>query len=90
MDDKTIEKCIIFTPFLTINRRQYSDFLSHLSFLYLSLDIAYSLSQYLIYFLISTNNNNKALPRFKYCNSRSPLPFPIDLEPITHVRALPD
>ncbi|KAJ0627893.1 hypothetical protein HanHA89_Chr01g0030841 [Helianthus annuus] len=35
-------------------------------------------------------NNNKALPRFKYCNSRSPLPFPIDLSPITHVKALPD
>ncbi|KAJ0477333.1 hypothetical protein HanHA300_Chr13g0487291 [Helianthus annuus] len=35
-------------------------------------------------------NNNKALLCFKYFNSRSPLPFPIDLSPITHVRALPD
>ncbi|KAJ0479422.1 hypothetical protein HanRHA438_Chr13g0580381 [Helianthus annuus] len=32
----------------------------------------------------------KALPRFKCFNSRSPLPFPIDLSPITHVKALPD
>uniref|UniRef100_A0A251T1P4 Uncharacterized protein n=1 Tax=Helianthus annuus TaxID=4232 RepID=A0A251T1P4_HELAN len=30
------------------------------------------------------------LPRFKCFNSRSPLPFLIDLKPITHVRALLD
>ncbi|KAJ0507968.1 hypothetical protein HanIR_Chr11g0512101 [Helianthus annuus] len=35
-------------------------------------------------------NNNKALPRFKCFNSRSPLPIPIDLSLITYVRALPD
>ncbi|KAJ0495547.1 hypothetical protein HanRHA438_Chr12g0576111 [Helianthus annuus] len=38
----------------------------------------------------NNNNNNKALSHFKCCNSRSPLPFPIDLKPITHVRALAD
>ncbi|KAJ0920189.1 hypothetical protein HanRHA438_Chr05g0238601 [Helianthus annuus] len=34
-----------------------------------------------ISFIIFIYNNNKVLPRFKCFNSRSPLPFPIDLEP---------
>ncbi|KAJ0441035.1 hypothetical protein HanIR_Chr16g0793211 [Helianthus annuus] len=38
----------------------------------------------------STHNNSRTLPHFMYCNSRSPLPFLIDLNPITHVKALPD
>ncbi|KAJ0469844.1 hypothetical protein HanIR_Chr14g0712341 [Helianthus annuus] len=52
-------------------------------------DLTFSIYIFLI-FIYLHHNNNKALPRFKYCNSRSPLPFPIDLSPITHVRALPD
>ncbi|KAM0064493.1 hypothetical protein Hdeb2414_s0003g00103561 [Helianthus debilis subsp. tardiflorus] len=42
------------------------------------------------FFFYFNNNNNKVLPRFNYYNSQSPLPFPIDLSPITHVKALPD
>ncbi|KAJ0586484.1 hypothetical protein HanIR_Chr04g0152431 [Helianthus annuus] len=48
-----------------------------------------SLELYLV-ILFFICSNNKTLLRFKYCNSRSPLPFPIDLSPITHVKALPD
>ncbi|MFS7898884.1 hypothetical protein Hanom_Chr00s033427g01770961 [Helianthus anomalus] len=58
----------------------------------MSCDPSLSLSLYstFLVFFISPHNNNKAMPRFKYCDSRSALPFAIDLEPITHVRALPD
>ncbi|KAJ0599359.1 hypothetical protein HanIR_Chr03g0103981 [Helianthus annuus] len=45
---------------------------------------------YSISIFIFINNNNKSLPRFKCFNSRSPLPFLIDLSPIAHVKALPD
>ncbi|KAJ0886297.1 hypothetical protein HanRHA438_Chr09g0377691 [Helianthus annuus] len=51
----------------------------------LSLSLIFSLL--LIY---SSHNNNNAMPRFKCFNSRSPLPFPIDLSLITYVRAMPD
>ncbi|KAJ0564109.1 hypothetical protein HanLR1_Chr07g0252941 [Helianthus annuus] len=42
------------------------------------------------YYYLPPKKNNKVLPRFKYFNSRSPLPFLIVLSPITHVKALPD
>ncbi|KAJ0834693.1 hypothetical protein HanRHA438_Chr16g0746521 [Helianthus annuus] len=57
--------------------------------LVLSLTRLSPLSKFYFYYF-TNNNNNKALPRFKYCNSRSPLPFPNDLSLITYVRALPD
>ncbi|KAJ0454471.1 hypothetical protein HanIR_Chr15g0740431 [Helianthus annuus] len=57
---------------------------------YFQVLICLSLSLKIFIFLIFIYNNNRALPRFKCFNSRSPLPFPIDLSPITHVKALPD
>ncbi|KAJ0624285.1 hypothetical protein HanIR_Chr01g0041481 [Helianthus annuus] len=52
----------------------------------------YTLSLYFFYLFIiyPIIIITKVMPCFKCCNSRSPLPFLIDLSPITHVKALPD
>ncbi|KAJ0539936.1 hypothetical protein HanRHA438_Chr08g0366271 [Helianthus annuus] len=54
----------------------------------------YTLSLYFFYFYLFIIYPiiiiTKVMPCFKCCNSRSPLPFPIDLSPITHFKALPD
>ncbi|KAM0010017.1 hypothetical protein Hdeb2414_s0082g00780931 [Helianthus debilis subsp. tardiflorus] len=57
-------------------------------FLLLCLSLCLCSISFVFYYL--PINNNKALSRFKCFNSRSPLPFPIDLSLITYVRALPD
>ncbi|KAF5820591.1 hypothetical protein HanXRQr2_Chr01g0003921 [Helianthus annuus] len=67
--------------------------LSFLSFLDMSPTLFIYIHIYIYiytFIIIYPINNNKVLPRLKYCNSQLPLPFPIDLSPITHVKALPE